>query len=76
MGGGVYIKSCQLAYLFKAAPFRANTKTRNILVREELFADDSALLIHSAEEIKRIIDAFMVNPDYQIAGQGDLYKVS
>ena len=37
-----------------------NTKTKitNILVRELLFADDSALIAHSAEEIQRIVDAF------------------
>ena len=38
--------------------FRAKTKTTNILVRELLFADDSALIAHAAEEIQRIVYAF------------------
>ena len=40
------------------AYFRAKTKTTNILVRVQLFSDDSALIAHSAEEIQRIVDAF------------------
>ena len=58
MGDGTYIKSRQNADLFTVAHFRAKTKTINILVRELLFADDSALIAHSAEEIQRIVDAF------------------
>ena len=58
MGGGIYIQSRQNADLFTVAHFRAKTKTINILVRELLFADDSALIAHSAEEIQRIVDAF------------------
>ena len=49
MGDGVYIQSCQNADLFKVTHFRAKTKTTKILVRELLFADDSALVAHSAE---------------------------
>ena len=58
MGDGNYIQSRQNADLFTVAHFRAKTKTTNILVRELLFADDSALISHSAEEIQRIVDAF------------------
>ena len=58
MGDGIYIQSRQSADLFTVAHFRAKTKTTNILVRELLFADDSALIAHSAEEIQRIVDAF------------------
>ena len=43
--------------LFNVAHFRAKTKTTRILMRELLFADDSALVAHSAEEIQKI-DAF------------------
>ena len=57
MGGEIYIQSQQNADLFAVAHFRAKTKTINILVRELLFADDNALIAHSAEEIQRIIDA-------------------
>ena len=55
---GIYIQSCQNADFFTDAHFRAKTKTTNLLVRKRLFADDSALIAHSAEEIQRIVDAF------------------
>ena len=58
MGDVIYIQSRQNAYLFTVAHFRAKTKTTNILVRELLFADDSALIAHSAEKIQRIVEAF------------------
>ena len=56
-GGGVYIQSRQSADLFSVAHF-AKTKTTRILMRELLFADDSALVAHSAEEMQNIVDAF------------------
>ena len=56
--GGVYIQSRQSADLFNVAHFTAKTKTTWILVRELLFADDRALLAHSAEEMQKIVDAF------------------
>ena len=43
-GNGVYIQSRQSPDLFTVAHFRAKTKTTRILMREQLFADDSALL--------------------------------
>ena len=49
MGVGVYIQSRQNANLFNVAHFRANTKTTWMLMRELLFADDSALVAHFAE---------------------------
>ena len=60
MGDGVYIQSRQSADLFNVAHFRlrAKTKTTRILMRELLFADDSALVAQSAEEMLKIVDAF------------------
>ena len=58
MGGGVYIQSRQSADLFNVPHFRAKTKTTRILMRELLFADDSALVAHSAEEMQKIVDVF------------------
>ena len=58
MGDGVYIQSRQSADLFNVAHFRAKSKTTRILMRELLFADDSALVAHSAEEMQNIVDAF------------------
>ena len=49
MGDGIYIQSRQNADLFTVAHFRAKTKTTNILMRELLFADDSALIAHSGD---------------------------
>ena len=42
----------------KALTFRTKTKTSRILMRELLFADDTALVAHSAEEMQKIVDAF------------------
>ena len=58
MEDGIYIQSRQHADLFTVAHFRAKTKTTIIPVRGLLFADDNALITHSAEEIQRIVDAF------------------
>ena len=58
MGEGVYIQSRQSTDLFNVAHFRAKAKTTRILMRELLFADDSALVVHSAEEMQKIVDAF------------------
>ena len=44
MRDGVYIQSRQSADLFNVAHFRAKTMTTRILMRELLFADDSALV--------------------------------
>ena len=58
MGDGVYIQSRQSADLFNVAHFKVKTKTTRILMRQLLFADDSALVAHSAEEMQKIVDAF------------------
>ena len=62
MGDGVYILSRQTADLFNVAHFRDKTKSTWILVRELLFADDSALVAYSAEEIQKIVDALSDAP--------------
>ena len=58
IGDGVYIQSRQSADLFNVAHFRAKSCTTRILMRELLFADDSALVAYSAEEMQIIVDAF------------------
>ena len=58
MGDGIYVQSRQSADLFNVAHFRAKTKTTRILMRELLFADGSAMVAHSAEEMQKIVDAF------------------
>ena len=54
----VYIQYRHSADLFNVAHFRAKTKTTRILMRELLFADDRALVVHSAERMQTIVDAF------------------
>ena len=58
LGDGIYTQSRQSADIFNVAHFIAKTKTTRILMRELLFADDSALVAHSAEEMQKIVDAF------------------
>ena len=58
MWDGIYMQSRQSADLLNVAHFRAKTKTTRILMRELLFAYDSALVAHSAEEMQKIVDAF------------------
>ncbi|KAK3526521.1 hypothetical protein QTP70_030682 [Hemibagrus guttatus] len=58
MKEGVYIQSRPDADLFNTTHFKARTKSTLVLIRELLFADDSALLAHSPQEIQRIINAF------------------
>ena len=44
--------------LFNVAHFKAKTKSIQVLVRELLFADDSALVAHTPEQMQQIVDAF------------------
>ena len=55
---GVYIQSRQDADLFKMTHFKARTKCTLTLVRELLFADDSALIAHSPERMQQVMNAF------------------
>ena len=58
MGDSVYIQARLSVDLFNIAHFRQKTKPTRILMRELLFADDSAMVAHSAEEMQKIVDAF------------------
>ena len=58
IGDGVLIQSRQSVDPFDISNVRANTKTIRILMKELLFADDSVLVAHSAEEMQKIEDAF------------------
>ena len=55
---GVCIQTRQNADLFNVAHFKAKTKTSQKIVREMLYADDSALVAHDAESMQRLIDRF------------------
>jgi len=55
---GVFIQTRQIADLFNIAHLKAKTKTSQKIVREMLFADDSALVAHDAQGIQRLVDRF------------------
>ena len=55
---GVYIQSRQDADLFNVSHFRTKTKSTQRLVRELLFANDSARVAHTPEQIQHIVDDF------------------
>ena len=52
------IYSPDRALTYSTSHTSEQTKTTRILMRELLFADDSALVAHSAEEMQKIVDAF------------------
>jgi hypothetical protein len=58
VGEGIYIQTRPDADLFNVAQFRAKTKTTQSLVREMLFADDSAIVAHNVEDMQRLVDKF------------------
>ena len=55
---GVYIQTRHNADLFNVSHFKAKTKTERILVKELLFADDSAIVAHTAEGTQALVDRF------------------
>ena len=55
---GASIQSRHNAYLFNVAHFKVRTKTSQKIVREMLFADDSALVAHDADSMQRLVDRF------------------
>ena len=55
---GIYIQTRHDADLFNVSQLKAKTLTKKNLVREMLFADDSAVVAHSAEDIQKLIDSF------------------
>lgn len=55
---GVFIRTRTEGQLFNLARLRANTKTRELCIRELLFADDAAIVAHTLEDIKEICKHF------------------
>ena len=55
---GIYIQARHGADLFDIAQFKSKTRTTKHLVREMLFADDSALVAHSAADMQVLVDHF------------------
>lgn len=55
---GILIRSCSDGKLFNPARLRAKTKVRKIAIRDLLFADDVALIAHSAEKHQLLLNQF------------------
>ena len=55
---GVTIQSRLGANLFNANQFKSTTRTKPILVRELMFADDTAFVAHSHEDMQDIVTRF------------------
>ena len=55
---GILLNTRTGGKLFNAARLRAKTKVRRVLIRDLLFADDSALVAHTEEDLQRLIDCF------------------
>ena len=49
---GVYIQTRKEADLFNVVQFKAKSKTSIKIVREMLYADGSALVVHSVEDMQ------------------------
>ena len=52
---GIYIQTRHGADLFNIAHFKARSCTTKHLVREMLFADDSALVAHTASDMQLLV---------------------
>ena len=53
---GVYIQTRKEADLFNVAQFKAKSKTSTKVVKGMLFADDGALITHSAEDMQYLVE--------------------
>ena len=57
---GIYLRTRSDGRLFNIARLRARTKTRSILLRELLFADDAAFVCHSQEDLQCILNKLQI----------------
>ena len=55
---GIYLRTRSDGRLFNLARLRANTKLREVLIRDMLFADDAAVVAHTQEELQSLMDCF------------------
>lgn len=55
---GLFIRTHSDGKLFNLSRLEASTKTRELCVRELLYADDSTLVATGADDIQEIIDCF------------------
>jgi hypothetical protein len=55
---GVYLHSRSDGKLFNISRLKAKSKTRAVLIRDMLFADDAALAAHSEEQLQSLMNRF------------------
>ena len=55
---GVFLRTRSDGKLFNLSRLRAKTRTRTVLIRELLFADDAALVSHTEQGLQELVDAF------------------
>ena len=55
---GVYLHSISDGKLFKISRLKAKSKTRTVLIRDMLFADDAALAAHSEGQLEYLMNRF------------------
>ena len=55
---GIYLRTGSDGRLFNLARLRANTKVREVIIRDMLFADDAAVVAHTHDELQSLMDCF------------------
>ena len=55
---GIYLRTRSDGRLFNLARLRAKTKTREVTIRDMLFADDAAVCSHTEDELQSLMDRF------------------
>ena len=55
---GIYLHTRSDGGLYNLARLKAKTLVRRVLIRDMLFADDAALVTHTAEALQRLADSF------------------
>ena len=58
LSAGVFICTRSYGKLFQLARLKATTKTRELCIRELLFADDAAIIAHTLEDTRAICKQF------------------
>ena len=55
---GVYLHTRSDGRLFNPARLKAKRKVKKITIRDLLFADDAALVAHTAQDLQTLLDQF------------------
>ena len=55
---GIYLRTRSDGRLFNLARLRAKTNVSEVLIRDMLFADDAAVVVHTHDELQSLMDCF------------------